>query len=76
MAHQHDGCALFERVFDGGQSGFDALGVGDGAGGLVLRDVEIHANEGALALQVEIFDKKFCHKMKKLYLPFKHEQKV
>ena len=50
MAHQHHGRALLQRVADGRQRSFDALGVGDRAGDFVLRDVEIHANEGALAL--------------------------
>ena len=63
VAHQHDGAALVERVFDRRQRGLDALGVGDGAGDFVLRHVEIHADEGAFALQFDIFNKQFGHKM-------------
>jgi hypothetical protein len=64
VAHQDDRRTLVERVADGRQRRLNALGVGDGAGGFVLRDVEIHADEGAFALQIEIFNKQFGHKIK------------
>ena len=48
MRHEHDRGALLERVLDGGERGQDALVVGDGAGHLVLRDVEVHPHQDAL----------------------------
>ena len=63
VAHQNHRRTLVERVFDGRQRRLNALGVGDGTGGFVLRDVEIHADQGAFALQVEIFNKQFGHKL-------------
>ena len=56
MAHQDHGGAVVERVLDGGQRGDDALRIGDGAGDLVLGDVEIHAHEDAFAGDVEVAD--------------------
>ena len=48
--------ALVQQVLDGGQSGTDALVVGNGTGGLVLGHVEIAAQEDLLALYVDILD--------------------
>ena len=76
MAHQDYGRTLVERVADGGQRGFNALGVGDCTGDFVLRDVEIHANQGTLALQIEIFNEQFGHKIKLLCLPGKQERRA
>jgi len=56
MRHEHDARALLEGKLDRGQGRDNALVVGDGAGGLVLRDVEIDAHEHALAGQIEIAD--------------------
>ncbi len=56
MRHQHHGRTLLQGVADGGQGRHDALVVGDGAGGLVLRDIEVHAHEDAFAVQSEVAD--------------------
>ena len=61
VAHQHDGGAVVEQVLDGGQGGADAGVVGDGAGGLVLRHVEVDADQGALALPVHVLDGLLVH---------------
>jgi hypothetical protein len=61
VRHQDHGGALFQSRLDCRQRGLDTLGVGDGAGHLVLRDVEINANQGALAFEGEIFDEQFGH---------------
>jgi hypothetical protein len=61
MRHQDDCGTLVERVPDRRQGRFDSLGVGDGASDFVLRDVEIDANQGALAFEGEVFDKQFGH---------------
>ena len=50
MAHEDHGCAVVEQILDGGQRRADARVVGDGARGLVLRHVEIDADQGFLAL--------------------------
>jgi hypothetical protein len=39
-----------------GSAGDDALVVGDGAGRLVLRDVEVDAHEHAFAGEIEVAD--------------------
>ena len=46
--------ALVQEVLDGGQGRPDALVVGDGAGGLVLGDVEVAAEQDLLALDVHV----------------------
>jgi hypothetical protein len=52
---------MVQSILDRRQGRLDPLGVGDGAGGLVLRDVEIDANQRALAFEGEIFDEQFGH---------------
>ncbi len=66
VRHEDHGRALLEGVLDGRQGGGDARGVGDSAGLLVLRDVEIDAHEHAFARQGEVADGfKFGHGEKK-----------
>jgi hypothetical protein len=48
--------AAAQEVGDGGQRGFDALVVADGAV-VIDGDVEVHPQEDGLALDVEVFDK-------------------
>ncbi len=48
--------ALVQEVLDGRQGRPDALVVGDGAGGLVLGDVEVAAEQDLLALDVHVLD--------------------
>ena len=50
VSHQDDLGAFFAQGLDGRQSGLDATVVGDG--GAVQRDVEISANQNALALEI------------------------
>ena len=71
MAHQHHGSPLVERVANRRQRCFNALGVGDGASDFVLGHVKVHADEGAPALQCDLFNKKFGHKIKSVRLPCK-----
>ena len=54
VAHQHDGSAVAEHVFDRRERGDNALVVGDRAGRFVLRDIEIHTDERAFAGEVEV----------------------
>ncbi len=54
VAHQDDRSALLEDVLDGGEGGGDAGGVGDGAGGLVLRHVEVHPHDDAFTREVDV----------------------
>ena len=54
-----DSGALVQKLADGGQGGADALIIRDGAGGLVLRHVEIAAQKDLLALHVHIVDRFF-----------------
>jgi hypothetical protein len=49
VAHENHAGALIEGVLDGGQGGDDALGVRDRAGGFVLGNIEIDADEHAFA---------------------------
>ena len=56
VAHQDNGGALVERVLDGGEGGDDALGVRDGAGGFVLGNIEIDADENAFSGEGDVFD--------------------
>jgi hypothetical protein len=56
VAGEDDRGALRERVLDRRQRGGDARVVGDGAGGLVLRDIEVDAHEHALAGETEVAD--------------------
>ena len=62
MARENDCGTLVERILDCRESRFDALGVGDFARHLVLRNVKINADENALAFEIEIFNGKFCHR--------------
>jgi hypothetical protein len=61
MAHQDQRGAVVEQILDRRQRGADAGVVGDGAGGLVLRDVEVDAHEGFLALPVYVLDRFLIH---------------
>ena len=56
VRHEHHRRALFQSKLDRRQRRDDALGIGDGTGNLVLRDVEIDAHEDALAGEVEVAD--------------------
>ncbi len=56
MRHQHDARAFPEGKLDRGQSRNNALVIGDGAGDLVLRNIEIDAHKHALAGQIEVAD--------------------
>jgi hypothetical protein len=47
---------LVEGVLDGGESGDDALGVRYGAGGFVLGNIEIDADENAFSGEGDVFD--------------------
>lgn len=56
MGHEDDGlCAMVDGVLDGGDGADDALGVGDLVA--VKGDVEVNANEDALALEVDVLDR-------------------
>ena len=57
MAREHDGGAVIERVLDRRQRRADPRVVADDA--VLQRDVEIDADEDALALEIEIPDRKF-----------------
>ncbi|KFB70704.1 MAG: hypothetical protein AW09_004194 [Candidatus Accumulibacter phosphatis] len=61
VRHENDGCTMVQSILDRRQGRLDPLGIGDGAGGLVLRDVEIDANQRAFAFEGEIFDEQFGH---------------
>ena len=61
VAREHDRRALSERVLDGGQRRLDARVVADDA--VLQRDVEVHADENALALEIQIFDREFRHRI-------------
>ena len=56
MAGEYDGSSLIECVLNRGESSGYALGIGDFTSLLVLRDIEINADEDALACEVEVFD--------------------
>ena len=47
--------AVVQGHLDGGHGADDALGVRDGAR-LVLRHVEVHAHQHALALDIDVLD--------------------
>jgi len=56
VGHEDDGlCAMVDGVLDGGDGTDDALGVGDLV--TVEGDVEVDANEDALALEVDVLDR-------------------
>ena len=59
MAGEDDGRALIERVPDRRQRRLDARVVADST--VLERDVEVHAYEDALALEIEILDRQFGH---------------
>jgi hypothetical protein len=54
MTHEHHGGAGLKHVLNGRQGRNNTLVVGDGTGGLVLRDVKIDADENAFAGEIEI----------------------
>jgi hypothetical protein len=60
MGGEDHGRALFERVADARERGFDALIARDFAG-LGKRNVEIHADEDALVLEIKILDRAVRH---------------
>ena len=65
VAGEDDRGALFEGELDGREGRNDAGVVGDGTSGLVLRDVEVHADEDAFAGEVEVADGfELGHKLK------------
>jgi hypothetical protein len=65
VAHEDDGCAFFEGVFNRGERGDDTLVVGDSAGGFVLGDVEVDAHEDAFSCEVEVvYGFEFLHGVK------------
>ena len=55
MGAGDDGGAVLQQVLDGGQGGADALVVGNGAGGLILRNVEVAAEQDLLPLDIHVF---------------------
>ena len=61
MAGKHDRGSLIKGMLDRGQGRCDALGVGNLSCLLVLRDVEVNADEDTLAGKVEVFDCFFSH---------------
>jgi hypothetical protein len=61
VRHENDGCTLVQGILDRRQCGLDALGVGNGAADFVLGDVEVNADQGALAFEGEIFNEQFGH---------------
>jgi len=61
MAGENDRGSLGEGMLDGREGGGDALGIGDLPSLLVLRDVEINADEDAFAGEVEVLDRFFGH---------------
>ena len=56
VRHEDDRSAFFQSELDRWNRGGDASGVGDGAGDLVLGDVEVDAHEYALAREGEVAD--------------------
>ena len=62
MTGEDDRAAFFEDQLDGGDGGGDPLGIGDGAGHLIERDIEVDANEDALACEVEGAQRELRHK--------------
>ena len=56
VGHEHHGRAVVERILDGRQGGHDALGIGDGTGRFVLRDVKVDADEDAFTGNIDIAD--------------------
>ena len=56
VAHENNAGAFIQRVLDRGQGGDDALGVRDRAGGFVLGNIDIDANEHAFAGEGNVFD--------------------
>jgi len=59
VAHQDNAGSLVERVLDGREGGDDALGVRDGAGGFVLGNIEIDADEDAFSIERDVGDRFF-----------------
>ncbi len=60
MAAQDDPAAVFNQLLDGGQSGNDAVVVGDNA--VLHGDVEIAANQYPFALYVDVFYSLFAQR--------------
>ena len=65
MGAGNDCRALLQQIPDGGQRGHDALIAGDGAGLLILRHIEIAAQQDLLALDINVADG---------FLPIIHKQ--
>ena len=62
MGAQDDSRAFVHQILDGGQRAEDAVFVGDlGAGFLVHGNVEVHAHEDFLTLDVYVFDGLLAH---------------
>ena len=53
--------AVLQRVIDGRQRRANALVAGDFLPAVGQRNIEIHANEDAFPVQIEVFDRQFCH---------------
>ena len=66
MTGQNNRCPVVEGILDGGECGSDALRVGDFTGLLVLRDIEIDADEDAFTGKFEILDGFFSHEIERL----------
>jgi hypothetical protein len=52
---------MIKSILDGWKGGGDTLRIGDLPGLLVLRDVEINADEDAFAGEVEVLDRFLGH---------------
>ena len=65
MGAGNDCRALLQQIPDGGQRGHDAFIAGDGAGLLILRHIEIAAQQDLLALDINVADG---------FLPIIHKQ--
>ena len=57
---------MVESILDGWERSCDALRVGDFTSLLVLRDIEIDADEDAFTGKFEILDGFFSHEIEKL----------
>jgi hypothetical protein len=66
VGHQDHRGAGVERVPDRRQCGDDPLVVGDGAGFLVLGNVEIHAHQHAFSGKVEVANTQLGHVLERL----------
>ena len=56
VAHEDDRCPFIQSVLNRRQRGGNALGIGDGTGLLVLRNIEVHTHKNAFAFYGNVFD--------------------